>query len=158
MEETSRDSISNRLSRRMTFEPDLIKNNDSIKHTINTPRYNYITSNKPEFYTEKQTYMPNACSSALPINKKNTMPPLNDIDLRKPINYQLINNYTNNAKDNFYTRTNGNSDVINKRIQDFSLIGTAQAYPVQKKSTLLDLPNNKPVDTRSNHGSYGKYG
>ncbi len=159
MEETSKDSISNRLSRRMTFEPDLMKNNNSMMNSFNQPHYNYTTTNKPDFYQEKpQTYLPNACSSALPVVKKNTMPPLGDIDLRKPVNYQKSSNLTANVKDNFYTRTNGNSDIINERMQDFSLLGTAQAYPMQKKSTLLHLPNNKPIDTRNSQTGYRKYG
>ena len=160
MDETNRDSISNRLSRRMNFSPDLINTNNST-NTINTNRYSNVTSKKNNYYdNNKEIYLPNACNSAIPIIpvSKKTMPHLDNIDLRKPINYQKSNKLTSHVKDDFYTRTNGNSDIINKRIQDFTLLGTTQAYPMQKKSTILDLPNNQPVNTRSNVNTYGKYG
>jgi hypothetical protein len=160
MDETNRDSISNRLSRRMNFSPDLINNNNNSVNTIDTNRYSTVTSKRNNYYdNNKEIYLPNACSSAIPIipSNKKKMPHLDNIDLRKPINYKKSNNFTNQVKDDFYTRTNGNSDIINQRIQDFSLLGTTQAYPMQNKSSILHLPNNKPINTRNETVSYGKY-
>ncbi len=168
MEETNRDSITNRLSQRMDFDTlgQTHFNKERPDSFYQRPT-NYTSSHKMGFRGENMTsenaYLPNACQTPLPVIpknnnqiKRNQMMPLSATDdLRKPVNYKNINKLTQEAQDHYYTKNNRKSDTINQRIQDFAPIGIARAFPVQNDRKMV-LPDNKPQDTRQ--GPYGKYG
>jgi hypothetical protein len=110
---------------------------------------------QPIIKNNMKPYLHNPCHTVTPIFNTNNSPNLN-IDLRKPINtinsFQLEtknnniknNNYSKNTKE-LYTRREGNSDILNNRIQDFSLLSSSRAYPLIKNRI---IPENKPKSTR----------
>jgi len=148
MDETNRDSITNRLSMRMNMDYTLQnETNKDIPNICDIYNTNFTFKKKDDY--NKPSYFSNPCNTPAPVINKNSHTNNEPTDIRKTINYIdrdfNISDNSSNVNDKFNNRTNGNSDLLNNRMQTFSLLASNKGYPLHKNKI---LPDNKPEDTR----------